>query len=210
MSRTLFWKRSAANKYIYCDNCISLTGLFLFYWGVYGNSMCFRAGFRRMCLKHNVSTSASNGWQLDVRFKHKVSIRFSGTDNTASQIQSTKSHTQSTHTCSQRTVNTVLHTVNAPLHTTSVLFVSLRVIWEVGVLRHIVVGEWSFPAPRNICHRTPTSPTTTANKIIFWGKREYSKERMSTGVLTSYVEFFSRIEYQMPTFRCMRMIIRSL
>ena len=81
MSRTLLWKRSAANKYMYCDNCISLTGLFLFYWCVYGNSMCFRAGFRRMCLKHNVSTSASNGWQLDVRFKHKVSIRFSGTDN---------------------------------------------------------------------------------------------------------------------------------
>ena len=80
---------------IYCANCISVTGLFLFSGGVCWNSMCFRAGFRWMCLKHNVSTSATNSRQLDMRFKHKVSIRFPGANNAASHVESTQSHARS-------------------------------------------------------------------------------------------------------------------
>ena len=79
--------------------------------------MCFRAGFRWMCLKHNVSTSATNSRQLDMRFKHKVSIRFPGANNAASHVESTQSHARS-----QRPVNVVLHSVNVLLYTNNVLF----------------------------------------------------------------------------------------
>ena len=57
--------------------------------------MCFSAGFRWMCLKHNVSTSATNSRQLGVRFNHKVSIRFPVANNAASHVESTQSHARS-------------------------------------------------------------------------------------------------------------------